>query len=95
MPCHLICDDAFIVKYGLGMVRPRRMNLQRSVAEGYIIRADSLEKLAHAAHIDRLGLMQTVARHNGFAITGVDGRYTLRNVPSGTSTPIVRSWASR
>ena len=26
--CHLICDDAFIEKYGLGMVRPRRMNLR-------------------------------------------------------------------
>jgi succinate dehydrogenase/fumarate reductase flavoprotein subunit len=72
VPCHLICDDAFMVKYGLGMVRPRRMNLRRAVAEGYVLRADMLEALADAAKIERERLVQTVARHNGFAITGVD-----------------------
>src|SRR5207344_1949820 len=35
--CFLICDDDFIAKYGLGMVRPRRLNLRRAIADGYII----------------------------------------------------------
>lgn len=72
VPCHLVCDDAFIVTYGLGMVRPRRMNLRRAVADGYVVRAGSITDLAHAAHIDPQGLAQSVARHNGYAATGID-----------------------
>jgi len=71
-PCFLICDDPFIAKYGLGMVRPRRLNLRRAVADGYLIRADSLAELARALAIDADALARTVARHNGFAATGVD-----------------------
>jgi len=71
-PCHLICDDTFIASYGLGMVRPRRMNLRRAVADGYVTRAWSLAELAVALEIDAAGLAETVARHNGFAATGVD-----------------------
>lgn len=71
-PCHLICDDACIEKYGLGMVRPRRMNLRRAVAEGYVKRAGTLAELAAVLRIEAQGLMATVARHNGFASTGTD-----------------------
>ena len=71
-PCHLICDDAFIAKYGLGMVRPRRMNLRKAIADGYVTRASTLAELAAALQIDAGGLAETVARHNGFAATGVD-----------------------
>lgn len=71
-PCHLICDDAFIAKYGLGMVRPRRMNLRKAVADGYVTRAPTLAALAAALHIDAAALAGTVSRHNGFATTGVD-----------------------
>jgi succinate dehydrogenase/fumarate reductase flavoprotein subunit len=72
VPCHLVCDDAFIVRYGLGMVRPRRMNLRRAVADGYVVRAGSITDLALAAHIDPQGLAQSVARHNDYAATGID-----------------------
>ena len=71
-PCHLICDDKFIAKYGLGMVRPRRMNLRQAIADGYVTRAATLADLAAALHIDAGRLAETVARHNGFAVTGVD-----------------------
>ena len=71
-PCHLICDDAFIAKYGLGMVRPRRLNLRRAVADGYVTRAGSLAELAAALRIDPHGVIATVARHNGFASAGID-----------------------
>ena len=70
--CHLICDDAFIARYGLGMVRPRRMNLRKAIADGYVTRASKLAELAATLHIDTNGLAETVARHNGFAVTGVD-----------------------
>ena len=32
-PCFLICDDAFIARYGLGMIRPHRIKLRRALAE--------------------------------------------------------------
>jgi len=71
-PCHLICDDAFIAKYGLGMVRPRSMNLRKAIADGYVTRAPRLIELAAALRIDANGLTETVARHNSFTTTGVD-----------------------
>jgi succinate dehydrogenase/fumarate reductase flavoprotein subunit len=71
-PCFLICDDDFIAKYGLGMVRPRRLNLRRSVADGYVVRADSLGDLAARLRIPPAALAATVARHNTFAASGID-----------------------
>jgi succinate dehydrogenase/fumarate reductase flavoprotein subunit len=71
-PCFLICDDAFMAKYGLGMVRPGRINLRGALADGYVKRADTLVALAHAIGVPAETLAQTVARHTGFARTGVD-----------------------
>jgi len=71
-PCFLICDDAFMAKYGLGMVRPGRINLRQALREGYVTQAPTLEALAQAIGIPGDALMQTVARHAGFARTGVD-----------------------
>jgi len=71
-PCFLICDDAFMVKYGLGMVRPRRVNLRQALADGYVRQAHTLEALAQSIGVPPEALAHTVARHNGFARTGVD-----------------------
>jgi succinate dehydrogenase/fumarate reductase flavoprotein subunit len=71
-PCFLICDDDFIVKYGLGMVRPRRIKLRGLVAEGHVVRADSLAELANGLGVPAAALADTVARHNTFAETGID-----------------------
>lgn len=72
IPCHFICDDRCIVRYGLGMVRPRRLNLRRAIADGYVVRADTLGDLARALGIDPAALEATVARYNGFAASGID-----------------------
>jgi len=71
-PCFLICDDDFIGRYGLGMVRPRRLNLKRAVAQGYLVRAGSLAELAGSLGLPANTLAETVARHNAFARTGID-----------------------
>jgi succinate dehydrogenase/fumarate reductase flavoprotein subunit len=71
-PCSLICDDDFIGKYGLGMVRPRRLNLRKAVAEGYVARADTIAELAAKLGLLADALTKTIARHNGFAHTGID-----------------------
>jgi succinate dehydrogenase/fumarate reductase flavoprotein subunit len=74
-PCFLICDDAFLAKYGLGMVRPGRINLRQAVADGYVRQAHTLEALAQAIDVPPQALAQTVARHNGFVRTGVDADF--------------------
>lgn len=92
-PCHLICDDVFIARYGLGMVRPRRMNLRKAIADGYVTRASTLAELAAALHIDAKGLAGTIACHNGFAVTGVDRHFAKgsdvyqRNLGDAAHTP--------
>jgi succinate dehydrogenase/fumarate reductase flavoprotein subunit len=61
-----------MAKYGLGMVRPGRINLRGALADGYVQKADTLAALAQAIGVAPETLAQTVARHNGFARSGVD-----------------------
>lgn len=75
IPCYLICDAAFIKKYGLGLVYPGAGNLSRLLKAGYLKRADTLEDLAAAFGIDADTLRRTVARHNGFAQSGIDADF--------------------
>jgi succinate dehydrogenase/fumarate reductase flavoprotein subunit len=75
IPCHFVCDDRFIARYGLGMVRPRRLGLRRALAEGYVVRAGTLAGLARALDIDPVTLEETARRHNAFAASGVDSDF--------------------
>lgn len=70
--CFLICDDAFIASYGLGMVRPMRINLRAAIEDGYVTRADTLAELARKLKLPPDVLAETAARHNSFAKTGKD-----------------------
>ena len=70
--CFLICDDEFISAYGLGMVRPRRLNLRAAVRDGYLAQSSSIAGLAKILGLPGEALERTVARHNGFALTGID-----------------------
>jgi len=73
--CFLVCDDEFIASYGLGMVRPRRLNLRNAVADGYVVQADSIRGLAEKLRLPGDALEASVARHNGFAGTGIDSDF--------------------
>jgi succinate dehydrogenase/fumarate reductase flavoprotein subunit len=72
MPAWLICDSMFIKKYGLGVVYPGHRNPGAFVKNGYLVSADSFEKLAGTIGADAVQLRETIARHNGFAETGID-----------------------
>jgi succinate dehydrogenase/fumarate reductase flavoprotein subunit len=72
IPAWLVCDRRFLRKYGLGMIRPMTIRLQRHVHNGYLRRADTVEGLAKAIGVDASGLSATVRRHNQFARTGID-----------------------
>jgi len=72
IPAWLVCDAAFIAKYGLGVVYPGHRNPGKFAENGYLVRAQSLDELARKIAIDAVQLSDTVSRYNGFAKSGVD-----------------------
>jgi succinate dehydrogenase/fumarate reductase flavoprotein subunit len=70
VPAWLVCDRAFIRRYGLGLIHPRAPSLRRYVASGYLQTAPTIADLA--TKLGTPGLEATVARCNRFAETGVD-----------------------
>jgi succinate dehydrogenase/fumarate reductase flavoprotein subunit len=75
IPAWLICDRAFIRRYGLGLIRPRTPSLRKYVASGYLHSAPTLAELAGGIGLPTDTLQITVARFNGFARTGVDADF--------------------
>lgn len=72
IPAYLIVDDAFIHKYGLGLVLPNGTGLKALIATGYIISAPDLEALAAKIDVNAENLKTTVTRYNAFAKNGLD-----------------------
>ncbi|EMB4323696.1 FAD-dependent oxidoreductase [Pluralibacter gergoviae] len=74
-PCYLICDAVAMRRYGLGLARPAPVNNRALVEAGYLHQADSLGALAGQLGLDPQQLMDTVARYNRDAESGVDGEF--------------------
>ncbi len=72
LPAWLVCETAFVRKYGLGAIHPGSTRLRPHERKGEFVVADTLEELACNMGVDGAGLSATVQRHNGFARTGVD-----------------------
>ena len=72
IPAYLICNSAFIAKYGLGNIHPGTRNLRRFEASGYLLTGRTLDELAQKIGVPPAQLRETVARHNRFAETGID-----------------------
>ena len=72
VPAFLICDSDALRKYGLGMVRPGGKGLAPFLADGYLVRGDTLGSLARALSIDPARLAETVKRFNAHAAEGHD-----------------------
>ena len=67
IPAWLICDTAFLGKYGLGFIYPGYRNPGKFVESGYLVSAFTLDKLAGKIAADPAQLGNTIARYNGFA----------------------------
>ncbi len=72
VPCWMICDRAFVRRYGLGLIRPYTPSLTRHVRSGYLSEASTIEGLAKRIGVPEQAFAETVTRFNHFADTGVD-----------------------
>jgi len=72
VPAWLVADAAFVKKYGLGLCLPGAMGLKKLVKAGYLIEAPTIADLAARMGVDAAGLQASVARINGYALTGKD-----------------------
>jgi succinate dehydrogenase/fumarate reductase flavoprotein subunit len=77
----LVCDHAFIQRYGLGAVKPRPMPIGSMLANGYLTRGKTLADLARACGISAQGLEKTVQRYNNMAQSGVDADFAKGQTP--------------
>ncbi|MFG1300605.1 FAD-dependent oxidoreductase [Xanthobacter sp. V3C-3] len=102
IPAYLVCEAEFVRKYGLGAIHPGTTNLAPFAQSGYIALAPTLEELARRIGVDAATLKSTVARHNGFAATGIDADFgkgsrelsrfngDAANTPNPCLAPIVK-----
>jgi succinate dehydrogenase/fumarate reductase flavoprotein subunit len=75
IPAWLICDAAFLHKYGLGRIPPHRESVSRMIRNGYLVKARTAEALATAIDVDAAGLGEEIARNNRYAETGEDSDF--------------------
>jgi succinate dehydrogenase/fumarate reductase flavoprotein subunit len=75
VPAFLIADHRALTRYGLGMIRPGGWGVRRSLGDGYLVSAPTIERLAQLLGIDAANLTASVARINEFARTGVDQEF--------------------
>ncbi len=77
----LVCDHAFIRRYGLGAVKPAPMLLGSMLKNGYMKRGNTLEALAQTCGIDAQNLHNTVHRYNRLALAGQDADFAKGETP--------------
>ncbi len=82
-PAFLVCDAAFVRRYGLGAIPPGRVAGTRHAAGGYLVAAPTLDALARRLGVDGEALQATVARHNEAARSGRDAEFHKGESPLG------------
>lgn len=77
IPAYLVCDAKALRQYGLGMVRPGtgQRGLAPFLADGYLVKGDTIERLAGRLAIDAAGLTGSIAMMAGAAQAGKDSAF--------------------
>jgi succinate dehydrogenase/fumarate reductase flavoprotein subunit len=71
----LVCDKAFLWRYGLGAIRPFTLSLRPWKAGGYLAEAPDIRALAVRLGLDPDRLAETVEHFNGPARSGQDPEF--------------------
>lgn len=71
----MVCDHAFLRRWGLGRVRPRPFPVGPWLRNGYLSRGRTVADLAAACGVDPDGLRATIERANRDAAEGRDGEF--------------------
>jgi 3-oxosteroid 1-dehydrogenase len=71
---YFVCDQNFVRKHGLGLLRPWPMtrSLKPWVKSRYITVAETIPELARKIGVNPDNLADTVRKHNDYAKTGID-----------------------
>ncbi len=77
----LVCDHAFIRRYGLGAVKPAPLPLSPWLANGYLKRGRTLDELARLCDLPAATLRDTVERYNTQAREGRDTDFAKGETP--------------
>ena len=77
----LVCDHAFIRRYGLGAVKPAPMPLGSMLNNGYLKHGHTLSDLAQTCGIDAQNLQNTVQSYNQMAEKGQDRDFAKGETP--------------
>lgn len=72
MPAWMVCDRAFLWRYGLGRIKPFTRTIEPFVATGDLKRAPTLAALAQAIGVPAADFVATVAAFNDGASRGID-----------------------
>ena len=77
----LVCDHAFIRRYGLGAVKPAPMPLGSMLSNGYLKHGHTLSDLAQTCGIDAQSLQNTIQTYNQMAEQGKDSDFAKGETP--------------
>ncbi|MGB3067899.1 MAG: FAD-dependent oxidoreductase [Ottowia sp.] len=75
VPAYLVCEAAFIRRYGLGAIAPQTTNLKPWVARRYLTVAPTLTELARQLQMPTGALEASMASYNEGARAGVDPEF--------------------
>jgi succinate dehydrogenase/fumarate reductase flavoprotein subunit len=75
IPAWLICDRAFLWKYGLGKIKPFSASVRADIASGYLIEAKTIADLARQIGAPAPALAETLQRFNASAGQGEDPEF--------------------
>ena len=75
IPAYLLTDSNGLRKYGLGIVRPGGMGLASALAEGYVVRAESVDALAAVLDLPAEALNATLRQMGEYARSGIDPEF--------------------
>jgi len=101
VPAFAIFDDRAMRDYAYGPLLPGMKPVKEWLASGFLVKADTIEELAHKAGIDAAGLAAQVERYNRFAETGIDEEFhkgerqydRFRGDPTNKPNPCIGSIA--